>query len=241
MCGRYQRRSDKQRISEAMRVDGHVFEDPLAPDDDIRPTTMQPIVRENRDTGQRDLVLARWGFIPPWQKAGEKPPPTTFNARSEGVEKAGMWKRAFERHRCLVPADAFFEWQKLRPRNNPKFAFTVDGRSPFAFAGLWSAWKDPANGHWLQSFTVLTTDANETMQPVHNRMPVILQPKDYARWLSRDETIQSPLDLLRPLPDGLQCKPVENGAGAVTKRVPQRDIPAEAPDADQPGLFGDSL
>ncbi|SEB85652.1 Putative SOS response-associated peptidase YedK [Terriglobus roseus] len=222
-------------------MDGHVFEDPLAPDDDIRPTTMQPIVRENRDTGQRDLVLARWGFIPPWQKPGEKPPPTTFNARSEGVEKAAMWKRAFARHRCLVPADAFFEWQKLRPRNNPKFAFTVDGLTPFAFAGLWSAWKDPANGQWLQSFTVLTTDANETMQPVHNRMPIILKPKDFARWLSRDETSQLPLDLLRPLSDGLQCKPVENEPGVASKRLAQNNIPAEAPDADQPGLFGDSL
>jgi putative SOS response-associated peptidase YedK len=152
-----------------------------------------------------------------------------------------MWKRAFERHRCLVPADAYFEWQKLRPRNNPKFAFTVEGRTPFAFAGLWSAWKDPANGHWLQSFTVLTTDATETSQFVHNRMPVILQPKDYARWLSREETAQPPLDLLRPLAEGLEIKPVENEPGTSTKRVAQQEIPAKGSDADQPGLFGDSL
>jgi putative SOS response-associated peptidase YedK len=233
MCGRYKRKSDKKRIAEAMSVDGHVFEEPLADDEDIRPTSMQPIVRQNRDTGLRDLVLARWGFVPPWQKPGEKPPPTTFNARSEGVEKAPMWQRAFERHRCLVPADAFFEWQKLRPRNNPKFAFTVNDRMPFAFAGLWSAWKDPANGYWLQSFTVLTTDANETMQSVHHRMPVILQPRDYGRWLSRDVSLQPPLDLLRPLPEGLECEPLTH--------EPSMAIATTSPDAAQPGLFGDSL
>jgi putative SOS response-associated peptidase YedK len=232
MCGRYKRKSDKQRITEALSVDGNVFEDPLADDDDIRPTSMQPIVRENRDTGLRDLVLARWGFVPPWQKAGEKPLSTTFNARSEGVEKTPMWQRAFERHRCLVPADAFFEWQKLRPRNNPKFAFTVQGRVPFAFAGLWSAWKDPANDRWLQSFTILTTDANETMQPVHHRMPVILQPKDYGRWLSRDASLQPPLDLLRPLPAGLECEPADPELPAA--------IATTTPGMGQPGLFGDT-
>ena len=212
MCGRYQRKSDKQQIAEAMRIAGEVFVDPLAEDDDIRPTSMQPIVRQNRDTGLNDLVLARWGFIPSWQKEG-KLPANTFNARSESVATNGMWKRAFERHRCLVPADAFFEWQKLRPRNNPKFSFTLKDGAPLAFAGLWSAWKDPANGHWLQSFTILTTDANETMQPVHDRMPVILQPKDWARWLSREETVQLPLDLLRPLDaEELIRKPADNSA-----------------------------
>jgi putative SOS response-associated peptidase YedK len=213
MCGRYRRKKKKDRLVEVMKAEGAVFADPLAEDDDIRPTTMQPIVRQNRDTGLRDLVLARWGFIPSWQKPGDKLPPTTFNARSEGVETAGMWRRAFERHRCLVPADGFFEWQKLRPRNNPKFEFALKGGETFAFAGLWSAWKDPANGHWLQSFTILTTDANETMQPVHDRMPVILQPKDYARWLSRDETMQPPLDLLRPFDaDGMVRQAADNSA-----------------------------
>ena len=199
MCGRYVRRSDKQRIAEAFRISGGLEEVELEPDEDVRPTTVQPIVRANRETGGRDLVMARWGFVPGWHKAGERLPGNLFNARSEGVERAGMWARAFAQHRCLVPADGFFEWQKLRKKGNPKFAFELAGGAPFAFAGLWGAWKDPGSGKWLQSFTILTTDPNAVVEPVHHRMPVILEPRDYGRWLSREAGVGLPVDLLRPL------------------------------------------
>jgi putative SOS response-associated peptidase YedK len=198
MCGRYRRRADKQRIAEALHVDGDLGEFDLLPDEDVRPTTLQPIVRENRDTGQRDLVMARWGFVPSWQKADARLPVNTFNARAEGIEKAGMWRNAFARHRCLVPADAFYEWKRLRPKNNPKFEIELKDLPVFALAGLWGAWKNPETGDWLQSFTVITTDPNSLMETIHNRMPVILHPKDYGRWLSRGETHQPPVDLLRP-------------------------------------------
>ena len=198
MCGRYVRRSDKQKLAEAFHATGDLSDLNFAPDDDIRPTTIQPIIRDNRDTGERELVAARWGFVPTWQKPGEKFPPTTFNARAEGIDKAGMWRDAFARHRCLVPADSFFEWQKIRKKNNPKFEIEMKDGEPFAFAGLWGAWKNPETDQWLQSFTIITTDPNELMEGIHNRMPVILHPKDYDRWLSRDATDQPPVDLLRP-------------------------------------------
>ena len=198
MCGRYKRKIDKQEIAEFFHVQGNISELPIVPEEDIRPTMVQPIIRENRDTGERDLVMARWGFVPGWHKAGERFPATTFNARSEGIEKAGMWKRAFATHRCLVPADSFYEWRKLRPKNNPKFEITLKDGEPFAFAGLWGAWKNPETGDWLQSYTILTTDANELMETIHTRMPVILHPKDFRRWLSREPSEQPPVDLLRP-------------------------------------------
>lgn len=198
MCGRYKRTSDKQALATAFQVHGDLTDVVFPPDDDIRPTTFQPIIRVNKDTGERDLVAARWGFVPSWLKPGEKFPPTTFNARAEGIEKAGMWKRAFAHHRCLVPADSFYEWQKIRPKNNPKFEIALKDGAPFAFAGLWGAWKNPDTGDWLQSYTIITTDPNELMQPIHTRMPVILEPKDYTRWLSREQTEQPPVDLLRP-------------------------------------------
>jgi putative SOS response-associated peptidase YedK len=198
MCGRYKRRSDKQAIVTALHVNGSIGDFTLTPDADIRPTTFQSIVRQNKDTGLSDLVLARWGFVPGWHKAEEKFPPTTFNARAEGIEKAGMWKRAFASHRCLVPADSFYEWQKLRPKNNPKYEIALANGQPFAFAGLWGAWRHPGTGEWLQSYTIITTDLNELMVSIHTRMPVILQPKDYSRWLSREPTDQPPIDLLRP-------------------------------------------
>lgn len=198
MCGRYKRKTDKQDIAEIFHVKGNISDLPLPPEDDIRPTMLQPIIRENRETGERDLVAARWGFVPSWQKPGERFPPTTFNARAEGIEKAGMWKRAFTSHRCLVPADSFYEWKKLRPKNNPKYEIALEGGRPFAFAGLWGAWKNPETGDWLQSYTIITTDPNELMESIHTRMPVILHPTDYGRWLSREPSDQPPNDLLRP-------------------------------------------
>ncbi len=198
MCGRYKRKSDKQAIATAFHVNGHLDSVILPPDDDVRPATMQPIIRVNKDTGERDLVMARWGFVPSWHKPNERFPPTTFNARAEGIEKAGMWKRAFATHRCLVPADSFYEWHKIRKKDNPKYEITLKNHRPFAFAGLWGAWKNPETGDWLQSYTIITTDPNELMESIHNRMPVILHPNDYTRWLSREETEQPPIDLLRP-------------------------------------------
>jgi putative SOS response-associated peptidase YedK len=199
MCGRYKRRSDKQAIATYFHVHGNLDDVILPPDDDIRPTTMQPIIRLNKDSGERDLVMARWGFVPSWQKPKEKFPPTTFNARAEGIEKAGMWKSAFARHRCLVPADSFYEWHKIRPKNNPKYEIALEGGKPFAFAGLWGAWHNPETGDWLQSFTIITTDPNELMQSIHTRMPVILHPKEYDHWLDREVPERPPLDLLRPM------------------------------------------
>jgi putative SOS response-associated peptidase YedK len=202
MCGRYKRKSDKQAIATAFHVKGGLEDLILAPDDDIRPTTTQPIIRVNKESGERDLVMARWGFVPSWHKPTEKFPPTTFNARAEGIERAGMWKRAFAAHRCLVPADSFYEWQKIRPKDNPKYEIALIDGKPFAFAGLWGAWHNPQTGDWLQSYTIITTDPNELMEPIHSRMPVILHPKDYDRWLSREATEQPPIDLLRPYEAG---------------------------------------
>jgi hypothetical protein len=110
MCGRYKRKTGKQDIAEYFHVNGSIAELLIVHDEDIRPTTVHPVVNENRNTGERELVAARWGFVPGWHKPGQRFPPTTFNARAEGIDKAGMWKRAFATHPCLVPADSFFEW-----------------------------------------------------------------------------------------------------------------------------------
>jgi putative SOS response-associated peptidase YedK len=193
MCGRYKRKSDKQRIAEAFSVSGPSIE-PLmvAPNDDIRPTTFQPIIRTDED-GLPTIELARWGFVPFWQKDG-KFPPTTFNARAEGIEKAAMWRHSLSAKRCLVPADSFYEWKHIAKKGNPKYEFTVREGEPFAFAGLWSSWKNPADSTELHSFTIITTDPNSLMEKYHNRMPVILKPSEYERWLKDDRV---PIDLLR--------------------------------------------
>ena len=194
MCGRYKRTSDKQRIADSFHVNGPSIESlVLSPNDDIRPTTFQPIVRTD-EGGERVMELARWGFIPFWQK-GVKLPPPTFNARAEGIEKAPMWRHSLVAKRCLVPADSFFEWKHIAKHGNPKYEFSLNGVEPFAFAGLWSGWNNPADNKELHSFTIITTDPNSLLEQYHNRMPVILKPDDYERWLT-DERV--PVDLLRP-------------------------------------------
>ncbi len=107
--------------------------------------------------------------------------------------------RAHKKRRCIVPADSFYEWSKVTPPLKTPYSFELTNGQPIAFAGFWDAWKDPA-GNWLQSFAIATTEANELMSRVHPRMPCILHPRDFDRWLDREETERLPVDLLRPLP-----------------------------------------
>jgi putative SOS response-associated peptidase YedK len=165
VCGRYVRRSDKQKIAEYFHANPQPAELPMpGADYNIAPTTHQPIIRQSRESGEREMVLARWGLVP-------------F---------------------CIIPATAFFEWEKAGNPPKKPYVFELADGNPIGFAGLWDAWKD-REGHWLQSFAIVTTESNELMSRVHPRMPVILHPHDYDRWLDREETERLPLDLLRPL------------------------------------------
>ncbi len=259
MCGRYYRKSDKQKIAEtfhATRVDDF----PLPPwDYNVAPTSMQPIIRQSRDTGERELVQMRWGLIPYGINPEAFKRLSTVNAKAENVT-TGIWARPFNRHRCLVPASGFYEWKKvtaaepvnLQPSlmdvsaehgpaieapdvgrtrvrkpgvkaaiDRVPFGFDLSNGGMMAFAGLWDAWKDPANGQWLQSYTIITTEANELMATVHDRMPVILHPGDFNRWLDREPNEQPPIDLLRPFPaDEMEAFEVSKDVGNVTQQLP---------------------
>ncbi len=219
MCGRYRLRSDKQRIAEAFAVHADLEHLYLQPEDDIAPGSIQPVVSLDRD-GERHIELMRWGF--------KLPDRLLFNARSEGIESAKFWKEPFSKRRCIVPADAFFEWQKAgiagspqaagqplpgndslpagsRPGEQPKagkkpkFEFTVPGRRPFGMAGLWSPWKNPKTDAWEPTFAILTGEANAVMRPIHDRQPTILEPRDYEEYLSGSN--RPPTHLLRILPE----------------------------------------
>lgn len=199
MCGRYGRRSDKQKIAEYFQAKPEPAELPM-PDADynIAPTTYQPIIRQSRGTGEREMILARWGLVPFFTKdLNDVKGLSTINARAETITKAPTWREPFKKRRCLVPASLFYEWPKEGKPPKQPYAFEMANANPFAFAGLWDAWKDK-DGHWLQSFSIVTTEANELMAKIHPRMPVILHSRDYDRWLDREETERLPLDLLRP-------------------------------------------
>ncbi len=200
MCGRYYRRSDKQRIAEAFHL-GTLDDIPLeaAPSYNIAPSTMQPVVRQNRDSGERELVAMRWGMLPHFAKSlAEFKGFSTINAKAETLLSRAMWRVPFHRRRCLIPADGFYEWKRLDEKTKQPYAFALRNGEPFAFGGVWDAWKDPATEDWLQSFSIITTDPNELTATVHNRMPVIVKPSDYDRWLDRADTERPPVDLLRP-------------------------------------------
>ncbi len=117
--------------------------------------------------------------------------------RAETITKSPTWREPFRKRRCLIPASSFYEWPKEGKPPKQPYLFELANGSPLAFAGLWDAWKD-REGHWLQSFAIVTTEANELLAWMHPRMPVILHPRDDDRWLDRGETEQLPLDLLRP-------------------------------------------
>ena len=222
MCGRYYRRSDKQRIADAYRL-GEIPFDLVLPDWDfnIAPTTFQPVIRSDKETGARELVLMRWGLVPFFtKKLSDVKGISTINAKAETVETSPTWRAPFKKRRCLVPADGFYEWARLDEKTKQPYAFRMKNDAPFAFAGLWDAWKAP-DGSWLQSFTIITTDANELMQKVHTRMPVILHSKDYDRWLERD-TERAPIDLLKPYDSGeMASGPCNKEVGNVRNNGPE--------------------
>ncbi|MGC1393804.1 MAG: SOS response-associated peptidase, partial [Coleofasciculaceae cyanobacterium] len=119
-----------------------------------------------------------------------------INARAETVAEKPSFRSAFRRQRCLILADGFYEWQQQEDKQKQPFYFRMSDQSPFAFAGLWEHWKAQETGETIESCTIITTEPNELMKSVHNRMPVILEPKNYDLWLDREV---KKLELLQPL------------------------------------------
>jgi putative SOS response-associated peptidase YedK len=223
MCGRYVRRSDKQKIAEAFHL-GKLPDSFVLPpwDYNVAPTTFQPVIRHTRDTGERELVLMRWGLIPFFAKSvADFKGISTINAKAETVLTSPTWRTPMQRRRCLVPADAFYEWKKLDAKTKQPYVFLMKDEAPFAFAGLWDAWKD-AEGNWLQSYSIITTTPNELTQEVHTRMPVILHPKDYEEWLMRVDGEKPPVNLLRPFPaDQMKAHEAHKDVGNVRNNHPE--------------------
>ena len=138
MCGRYYRRSDKQRIAEAFHL-GTLDDIPLeaAPSYNIAPTTMQPAIRNNRDTGEREMVAMRWGMVPNFAKSlADFKGFSTINAKAETLLSKPLWRVPFHRRRCLVPADGFYEWKRLDEKTKQPYAFALRSGEPFAFGSL---------------------------------------------------------------------------------------------------------
>ena len=219
MCGRYYRRSDKQRIAEAFRVGVPPSFD-ILPSYNVAPQSFQPVVRLNADTGEREIVQMRWGLVPFWAK-DSKMAFSTINAKCETCATSPAFREALKRRRCLVPADGFYEWKKLDAKTKQPYAIGLKDGAPLGFAGLWERWTDKATNQPLETYTIITTEPNELTVAVHNRMPVILAPKDYERWLSPGAPAQLPVDLLRPFEaDKMTMWRVDAAVGNVRNNLP---------------------
>ena len=132
------------------------------------------------EQGQAEARNLRWGFVPSWM-AKENISSKFINARIETAAEKPMFRDAYRKRHCLIVADGFYEWKKLETKKQPYY-FQLKDKQPFAFAGLWEEWQSPENEK-IASCTIVTTEANELLQPIHNRMPVILQQSDYEKWL----------------------------------------------------------
>jgi putative SOS response-associated peptidase YedK len=215
---------------------------PIAPNFNIAPETFQPVIRKGHETGERELVMMRWGIVPWFAKTEDEfKQLSTINAKSDRLADSKMWREPFAKRRCLIPASGLYEWPKegheisptyipdepdapttdvptvtgdlfgnLPPAAKKKakaakpvkrvFNITLTEQGPFAFAGIWDAWKRP-DGTYLETFAIVTTEPNELVAKIHDRLALILQPKDYDRWLGIDDRggdPRPPFDLLHP-------------------------------------------
>jgi putative SOS response-associated peptidase YedK len=195
MCGRFTLRTPARDLVEVFEL---LREPELTPRFNIAPTSQVAVVRQVGNF--RELSSMRWGLVPPWSKDPKAGLPL-INARAETLATKPAFRSAFKRRRCLIPADGFYEWQKIAGAKvkQPLYIRFAKDR-PFAFAGLWEKWHND-EGSTLESCAIITTEPNDVMRPIHDRMPVILPDEEYARWLdSKNEDVEELQELLRPYP-----------------------------------------
>jgi putative SOS response-associated peptidase YedK len=218
MCGRFVLKAPVAEIKEWF---GTASAPPEAePRYNVAPTQNVLAVRFNPETRERSLDALRWGLVPIWAKdpsIGNK----LINARAETLADKPSFRDAFVKRRCLIPASAFYEWKKPDAPKGTKqpYAIGMANGGLFAFAGLWERWKTP-EGDILRSCTIITTEANDTLRPIHDRMPVILGPDAYGTWLGEEEASPEALvALMRPFdPARMRAWPVGSRVGAVANQ-----------------------
>jgi len=213
MCGRFVL---KAPFSELVRLYNVTNNLNLEPRYNMPPTENIAAVRPDPVGTGRRLDMLRWGLVPWWAK-DLKVSFSNINAKAETVAEKPAFRDAFRERRCVIPADGFYEWKKIDAKTKQPYAIVMKDRSVFGFAGLWERWKDRASGEMIQSCTIITTTPNEVCAALHDRMPVILEPKDYARWLGEEATDPPHLmAMLRPYPaEAMEAYPVSARVGNV--------------------------
>ena len=206
MCGRLFIKSDARRLAElfasaAPGPDVSALEG-FKPRYNGAPGQVFPLVARNPETGKGQFIRALWGFIPEWMKdpkGGHRP----INAKSETVTTNGMFRNAYRKGRALLPVDGFFEWQAIKgAQGKQPYAIAMKSGEPFSLAAIWEVWSNPETGKPVRTFAIVTCPANEMMNEIHHRMPVIVAPENHDRWIGEES---SPDDLLKPFPSELMA------------------------------------
>jgi putative SOS response-associated peptidase YedK len=202
MCGRFVQRYTSDGIQDLYDLpDGPARN--LQAHYNVAPTDPVGVVKLATG-GATEFASMRWGLVARWWKKPLKQVPASFNVRAETVADKPMFRDAFQRHRCIIPASGYYEWLKRPDGKQPYFISAADG-AVLSFAGLWDRWKNPETGEPVISCTIIVTDANELTRPIHDRMPVVLDRAGVHRWLSGE----AGTELLRPsAEDRLRMWPV---------------------------------
>ena len=219
MCGRARLSSDVSEIKLVFSIPPHRPTPNIAPSWNVAPTDPLPIVCYDARASERSLDVMRWGLVPFWTK-DIKVGFANINAKAEGIEGKPAFREAFQRRRCLVPVDNFYEWKKTATGKQP-YAIALADRGLMALAGLWETWRSPV-GERVRSFAIITTVPNELCAELHDRMPVVLKPAAWPVWLGEEPAEASQLKaLLVPYPsEEMVAWPVSPRVGNVKNNDP---------------------
>ncbi len=227
MCGRFSLTTDEHQLNMFYELSGGSA--PYVPRYNGAPTQDLAVITDDEP---HKLQLFRWGLIPGWCREVPKIP--IINARRETLEQKPSFKAIFREKRCLVPADGFYEW--VHSGKKLPYRFILNDESLFAFAGIWDKWRRP-DGKEINSFAIITTDANKIVEPVHDRMPVILEKENFNLWLYNND-INKLKPLLEPIADNkLKKYRVPEIVNKATAEGPELIVACEPPDFFEGELF----
>ena len=226
MCGRFTQMftwAEVHAFSQPLTNDPPA--DNLQPRYNVAPTQEILVVRLNPE-GRRESVRLKWGLLPPWSKDATQAA-RCINARAETVDTLASFRNAFRSRRCLVLASGFYEWRKISPKEKQPHYITAKDGKPFAFAGLWERWQPKDGSPAVETATIITTDANELLRVLHDRMPVILDETEIPKWLGEIPATAGELKaMLKPYPsEKMQLWPVDKSVGSVKNDQPELVMP----------------
>jgi len=237
MCGRYKLSTPFRDIVRLYNLTADASRYDNAPARyNIAPTQEVAAVRYDKATQERSLDFLRWGLVPYWAKDA-KLGYSLINAACETLADKPAFREAFDRRRCLVLADGFYEWKPLGGKTKQPYLIRMLDRAPFAFAGLWERWTDKATGEVIESCAIITCPPNRVCAPIHNRMPAILAKADYAAWLGEVPATRDELEAsLKPCPPALmEAVPISTKVNNVKNEGPE--LAEEVPEAQEARLL----